>query len=149
MKLRWAALSVVLALSALMPRGVLAQSGQPPAGSRRLGSVGQNYPNPFNPVTRFHFTVGDGACAGERHRVTIRIYNILSQLVSIPVVEGSSATASGGEPIENMVLECGSYTAFWNGKHQGTTREAASGVYLARVEIDGKSVGVIRMFLGK
>ena len=149
MKLRWAALSVVLALSALMPRGTMAQAGQPPAGSRRPGSLGQNYPNPFNPDTRFQFSVGDASCVGERHRVTIRIYNLVAQVVAIPKVQGSSATASGGELIENLVLECGNYVAYWDGKYQGTSREAASGVYLYRLEIDGRTAAVGRMFLGK
>jgi hypothetical protein len=116
MKLRWAALAVVLAFSALMPRGARAQASQPPTGQRPAGSLGQNYPNPFNPETRFRFFVGDSTnCAGERHRVSIRIYNLLAQVVAVPVIEGSTSTVSGNTPIENMTLECGPYTALWKG----------------------------------
>ena len=150
MKLRWAALAVVLAFSALMPRGVLAQASQPPAGQRRAGSLGQNYPNPFNPDTRFQFVVGDSTnCAGERHRVTVRIYNLLAQVVAVPVIQGGSATVSGGEPIENLTLECGTYTAYWNGKFLNTNREAASGVYMYRLEVDGRTAYIRKMFFGK
>ena len=81
---------------------------------------------------------------------TNRPFEILvAQVVAIPVIEGGSATASGGEAIENLVLECGNYRAFWDGKYQGTSREAASGVYLYRLEIDGHTVAVGRMFRGK
>ena len=150
MKLRWAALAVVLALSALMPRGAISQASQPPSGPHRGGSLGQNYPNPFNPDTRFPLFVGDSAsCTGERHRVSIRIYNLLAQVVAIPVIQGGSSTVSGGEPIENLELECGAYTAYWNGKVLGTTREAPSGVYLYRLEVDGRTVYVRKMFFGK
>src|SRR5689334_4150989 len=98
MKLRWAALAVVLAFSALMPRGASAQASQPPTGQRRAGSLGQNYPNPFNPDTRFPVVVGDTAnCHGDRHRVTVRIYNLLAQVVAVPQLEGGTATASGGD----------------------------------------------------
>lgn len=150
MKLRWAALSVVLALSALMPSGASGQGTQPPTGQRRTGSVGQNYPNPFNPDTRIPFTVGDTAnCVGSRHRVTLRIFNLLAQPVATPVIQGGSATASGGDPIENLQLECGRYVAYWNGKIQGTNREAASGVLLYRLEVDGRTAMVGRMFYAK
>ncbi len=150
MKLRWAALPVVLALSALMPRGAHAQSGSQPPVQRRTGSVGQNYPNPFNPDTRFQFTVGDPtSCSGERHRVTIRIFNLLGQVVAVPQVEGGASSVPGGAPIENIELPCGPYVAYWNGKYLNTGRDAASSVYLGRVEVDGRVVGTIRMYLGK
>jgi hypothetical protein len=149
MKLRWAALAAVLALSALMPCGTHAQTGTQPPG-RRAGSVGPAYPNPFNPDTRFQFTVGDSsACSGERHKVTLRIYNLLARVVAVPVVQGGSPTGNGGDPIENLDLECGTYTAYWNGKYLNTSREAASGVYVYRLEVDGRPAGTGRLFLAK
>ena len=145
MKLRWAALVVVLAFSALMPSRAVGQAGPPPNPPRRNGSLGQNYPNPFNPDTRIPFDVGAAACygSGERHRVTMRIYNLLAQPVAVPQIE------RGGQRIENLELECGSYTAYWDGKYQGSGREAASGVYIYRIEVDGVPTGTKRMFLGK
>ena len=145
MKLRWAALFVVLAFSALMPSRAVGQTGPPPSPFRRTGSLGQNFPNPFNPDTRFSFEVGDQSCfgTGERRRVTIRIYNLLAQSVSVPQVE------RGGQRIENIELECGAYTAYWNGRYENSNREAASGVYIYRLEINGVTTATKRMFLGK
>lgn len=151
MKLRWAALTVVLALSALMPRSSHAQTaGQPPAG-RRAGSLGQNYPNPFNPETRIPFAV-DSLCAdpGRTYRVTLRIFNLIGQVVATPQLLGvGSGGAGAGQPLENVTLSCGPYLAYWNGKYLNSTREAASGVYLYRLEIDGKVEFVRRMLVTK
>ena len=144
MKLRWAALIAVLATSALMPRTSVGQTGGQSPPQRRTGSVGQNYPNPFNPDTNIPFTVGDPAsCNGERHRVTLHIYNLLAQVVAIPQVE------RGGALIENIELECGAYRAYWDGKVLKTNREAASGVYLYRLEVDGRPSAAGRMFYQK
>lgn len=146
MKLRWAALAVVLALSALMPCDASAQTGSQPPAPRRPGSVGQNFPNPFNPDTRIPFAVGDStSCTGGRHRVSMRIYNLLAQVVAVPVLEGSSSAT----PLENVELECGSYVAYWNGKYLNTSREAASSVYVYRLEVDGRTVTAGKMLLGK
>ena len=146
MKLRWAALVVVLALSALMPRSSDAQATQPPA--RRGGSLGQNYPNPFNPETTIPFAVGDSACTDptRQHRVTIRIYNLLAQVVAVPVLRGSN---SSGEAVENLTLGCGEYRAFWDGKYLNSSREAASGVYLYRLDVDGRVEGVKKFLVTK
>jgi hypothetical protein len=150
MKLRWAALTVVLALSTLMARGASAQSGSQPPGQRRVGSVGQNYPNPFNPDTRIPFFVGDSTnCAGDRHRVSMRIYNLLAQVVAVPQIEGGSSTVGGATAIDGLELECGSYVAYWNGKYLNTSRDAASGVYYYRLEVDGRPTLVRKMLLGK
>ena len=150
MKLRWAALTVVLALSALMPRTAEAQTGDQPAAQRRIGTLGQNYPNPFNPETWIPFGV-DSACTepARQHRVTLRIYNLLAQVVAVPVLQGGSGSVAGGEAVENVVLGCGQYTAYWNGKYLNSGREAASGVYLMRLEVNGKVEWVRKMFVTK
>ena len=144
MKLRWAALSVVLAFSALMPSVAEAQTGgQQP---RRSGRLGQNYPNPFNPETRFTVEVGDSTCTDppRQHRVTVRIYNLLAQVVAVPIIEGGIGRA------ENVVLTCGvSYTAYWDGKYLNSNREAASGVYIYRLDVDGKFAAMGKMLVTK
>jgi hypothetical protein len=144
MKHRWAALaSVVLALSALTPTVVAAQAGSPPAGERSQGlRLGQNYPNPFNPETRIPFAVGNPPdCGGApQHRVSLRIYNLLAQLVAIPVLVGGAEGVEGGRPIDNLVLPCREYTAYWDGKYLNSGREVASGIYLYRLEVDGRAV---------
>ena len=154
MKLRWAAPSLlVLALVALVPAASHAQgttqTQTTQSRPRPRGGLAQNYPNPFNPVTRIPFTVGDAPnCteSGQRARVTLKVYNLLAQQVAVPVVLGGEA---GGRAIENVELSCGQYVAFWDGKYQGTTREVASGVYISRLEIDGKVIAVRKMLVTK
>ncbi|MES2524728.1 MAG: hypothetical protein V4617_18675 [Gemmatimonadota bacterium] len=139
MKRPWAALGLVLALSVCMVDNAEAQD----MGSRqsRSGmSLGQNYPNPFNPETFIPFGVGDPpTCSqqGKQHRVTLRVYNPLYQLVSVPVVQGG---VNAGQPINNLLLPCGDYVAYWDGKNVRTGREAASGIYYIRLEVDGKTL---------
>ena len=58
MKHRWAALGLVLALSALMTSTASAQTGSGQQGQRGPGPLGQNFPNPFNPETTIPFAVG-------------------------------------------------------------------------------------------
>lgn len=141
MRLRWAALSLVLALSAVMPR-VLSAQGTPTTGRERSsGGLGQNYPNPFNPETRIPFTIGDApTCSepGRQYKVTLRVYNLLSQLVAVPVLQGGTGGVAGGQPLENVLLTCGQYTAYWDGKYLNSTREVASGIYMYKLEVDGR-----------
>ena len=150
MKHRWAApAALVLALSAFVPHTLVAQGGTqtPPPTSRReaqsgLG-LGQNYPNPFNPETRIPFTVGDLPTCSEPsriYRVSLRIYNLLAQLVAVPVLQGGTGGVAGGQPLENVALTCRQYTAYWNGKYLNSDREVASGIYLYRLEVDGMAV---------
>ncbi len=128
--LAWALLSLGLLLAA--PSPATAQQGQASAGV----SLGRNYPNPFNPETWIPFQLPqqlfDG---GHRPVVSLRIYNVLAQLVAIPVLQGS------GQAIENLQLDwngSGSYVAYWDGKYRGTDREAASGVYVYQLDVDGQ-----------
>ena len=148
MKHRWAALVGVLALGALVPRFAAAQGTSkppPPATTERSPGVqlGQNYPNPFNPATTIPFTIGDvpncTADGGRQHRVTLRIYNVLAQLVAIPVLQGGNG--ADGQPLMNVTLSCGSFTAYWNGHYLNTSQEVPSGVYIYLIEVDGHSIG--------
>lgn len=148
MKLGWAALTTVLVLSASVP-GVAAaqqstpQQSPPPRAQKGGFGLGQNYPNPFNPETRIPFTVGDAPTCTDparQYRVTLRIYNLLAQVVATPVLQGGAGEVAGGQPLENVMLSCKQYTAYWNGKYQNTDREVASGIYLYRLEVDGRAV---------
>ena len=141
MKHRWAALAVVLALGALVPRYAEAQgstgSGSPARRSPGF-ELGQNFPNPFNPTTTIPFTIGDyPTCTdpGRQYRVSLRIYNVLAQLVAVPILQGGDGA---GQPVVNLSLRCGSYTAWWNGNYLNTSQEVASGIYLYRIEVDGR-----------
>jgi hypothetical protein len=127
----WTALGLVLALTAFMPRASQAQDTR----DKKPGmSLGQNYPNPFNPETKIPFSVGEPpTCTdnGKQYRVSLKVYNLLSQLVAVPVLQGPAT------PLDNVAIQCGEYTAYWDGKVLNTGREAASGVYYYRLEVNG------------
>ena len=133
MRFRWSALAVVVLALVLMPRDGFAQGN----AQKTVVTVQQNYPNPFNPETRGEFGIGctDG---GVQHRVSARVYNLLMQPVTTPVLQGGTGSVAGGQPLENVLLPCCQYTWYWNGKYQRTSKEAASGVYLLVVEVDGQ-----------
>jgi hypothetical protein len=143
MKHLWRALLVVLVLSAFMPSRSTAQGSQnPPGGGQGAGlQLKQNYPNPVTQDTRIRFVIADAqGCAesGRLHRVSLRVYNLLAQLVAVPVLQGGAGNAAGGEPLENLLLTCSEYEAYWNGKYSQTGEDVASGIYLWRLEVDGK-----------
>lgn len=145
MRLRWAALATVLLLSALAPRGAAAQAGIP-GGGRDRGSgseLGQNTPNPFGTETRIPFTIGDYPSCSDPSRVyraSLRIYNILSQIVAVPVLRGGTGGVADGAPVENVQLACGQYEAYWDGRNSKSGQQAAAGIYLYRLEVDGRPV---------
>ena len=132
---RWAALAFVLALWCLAPESAAGQSvsadQQQPRG-RKAGTLGQNYPNPSNPETHIPFSIACGDGAGGEFVVSVRIYNVLAQLVAIPAVQGS------GETLDGLKLPCGDYVAYWDGKVRQTGREAASGIYIYELVVDGE-----------
>jgi hypothetical protein len=126
----WALLSLGLLLAA--PAALNAQAGQATGGV----SLGRNYPNPFNPETWIPFDIPQDRFAdGHRPVVSLRIYNVLAQLVAIPVLQGS------GQPLEKLALDwngTGNFVAYWDGRYIGSEREAASGVYVYQLEVDGQ-----------
>ena len=143
MKHLWRALFVVLVLSAFMPGRSAAQGTFPQTGGGQGAGLqlGQNYPNPVTQDTRIRFVVGDAqGCtdSGRQHHVSLRIYNLLAQLVAVPVLQGGVGNAAGGEPLDDVALTCSEYTAYWDGKYSQTGEEVASGIYLYRLEVDGK-----------
>jgi len=115
--------------------GVFGQASPPP-----LVELKQNYPNPFNPATTIPFTLnGDLFANGRRPRVSLKIYNVLAQLVAVPILQGT------GEDLDNLELSCSAagsspcpFTAYWDGKVLKTDREAASGVYIYQLVVDGR-----------
>ena len=131
---RWAALALALALCAVPTKQAAGQETASQPRGRKLGVLGQNYPNPFNPETRFPFKIDYEGCVGF-HVVSVRVYNVLAQLVAVPKLEGEIGL---NRPVSNLSLPCGSYTTFWDGKVLNTGKEAASGVYLYELIVDGE-----------
>jgi hypothetical protein len=128
----WAGVLLGLLLSA--PRSARAQQNAPdPVG------LGRNYPNPFNPETFIPFRLEPELFAGASGPVvSIRIYNVLAQLVAVPILQGS------GEQLDGLRLSwngTGDFTAYWDGKHQSTDREAASGVYVYQMVVQWTAEG--------
>jgi hypothetical protein len=114
--------------------GVLGQGSPPPQVELK-----QNYPNPFNPATTIPFTLnGELFANGHRPKVSLKIYNVLAQLVATPILQGT------GEDLNDLELTCGTpsmgctFNAYWDGKVLKSDKEAASGVYIYQLVVDGK-----------
>ena len=136
------ALLVVLVLGAFMPSRSAAQGSSQTGGGQGAGlQLGQNFPNPVSQDTRIKFVVADPqGCTdpSRQHRVSLRIYNLLAQQVAVPVLQGGVGNVAGGEALENLLLTCGEYMAYWDGKYSQNGDDVASGIYLYRLEVDGK-----------
>lgn len=122
--------------------------------SSRRGVLAQNEPNPFSSQTTIAFRVGDADCAAgtQQHVVTLRIYNILSQIVAVAALVDSttsdqSTSAGPTRALSNLSLPCGAYVARWDGRHAPDAREAAPGVYMYQLVIDGHNAGMRKMLL--
>ena len=143
MKLRWAALLMVLALVGFRPRVLQGQAtSQPPTRGEAQVELGSNYPNPFTTETRIPFALGDVPQCSEPsrlYRVSLRVYNILSQLVAVPVLQGGSGSVPDGQPLDNVMLPCSRYVGFWDGHAVDDNRQVSPGVYIYRLEVDGKA----------
>ncbi len=115
--------------------GVLGQGTPPPSVELK-----QNFPNPFNPATTIPFTLsGDLFANGHRPKVSLKVYNVLAQLVAVPILQGT------GEELADLELTCASagsspcsFNAYWDGMVLKTAREAASGVYIYQLIVDGR-----------
>jgi len=87
-------------------------------------NLDQNYPNPFNPETVIKFSLPQDS------KVTLRVYNILGQMVNTLVDE---------------MLTAGNHAVSWDGKtEQGTN--VASGVYFYRIKA-GNYESIMKMTL--
>jgi len=137
MRYRWAALAVVLTL-ALTPQLGMAQGTTQGTAKRPVVTMGQNYPNPFNPETWAKFEIPCSEDPGQQHKVSVTIYNLLTQFVAVPVLQGGTGNVAGGQPLQNVLLPCGQFTWYWNGNYRNTGSEAASGIYIYMLEVDGQ-----------
>ena len=130
----WVLLSLGLwiAVVAGVPRPAASQA--PPSA---LGPQ-QNRSNPFNTATTIPFRVsGELFLKGHRPVVSLRIYNVLAQLVAIPILRGTD------KALDSLALSCPTalgcaYSAYWDGFVANTGKPAASGVYIYQLVIDGK-----------
>jgi hypothetical protein len=101
--------------------------------------LAQNAPNPFNPATRILFAIpslfgADGKPLAEKPLVSLKIFDIRGKLVR-------TLTESRHEAGKRYAVE-------WNGK-SNTGLMAASGIYVYRIEVEGKFTSVRKMVMIK
>ena len=104
-----------------------------------------NYPNPFNRETRVPFVLGrDLFQDGRSVVVTVRIYNVLRQVVAIPVAL-DHPTASG-QPVQELRYDApGRYLLLWDGNDM-SGQPVSSGIYFCEI-IAGRSRDVGKMIV--
>ena len=126
----------VLALSGVRP--LVAQQGPPVDGAPAGFGLEQNYPNPFNPDTRIPFVLSEELFVdGRPPVVTIRIFNILQQVVAVPAA--LRHPLGEGVPVASLEYPApGRYEAFWDGTDRNG-RQVASGIYLMQLTVNGAS----------
>jgi len=95
----------------------------------------ENYPNPFFPSTTIPFVLNPELCErGHQPLVRLKIYNVLVQVVAVPVLLNSN-----GERLDGLRLRCGSHEAYWDGRLlDGKNRELTQGIYYAQLTVDGE-----------
>ena len=127
--------------------------GQDAGGGARQGDrergfrLEQNYPNPFNPTPRSRSSSRRKSSRDGRPAiVTIRIFNILQQLVAVPTA--LNHPHGNGVPVMDLPYDTpGRKEAFWDGKDRNG-REVASGVYYIQLVVNNQSV-VRKMVVAK
>jgi len=82
-------------------------------------SLSQNYPNPFNPNTTIRFEIGTGGGNQEAVHITLKVYNILGQVVKTLVDEPRSP---------------GVYYQTWDSKNE-QSEKVSSGVYFYQLRV--------------
>lgn len=154
--------ALVLLVFALAPTLASGQKSERRHGATpKMGRLEANQPNPFPSETSIPFRIGEDSCetGTGRHVVTLRIYNILSQLVAVPVLVDLDArsdslapddsTSTPPRPITDLSLSCGTYAARWDGKHGRTGRLAPPGVYMYQLIVDGRPSGMRKMVVAR
>lgn len=129
---------LVLGVSSARVRGQDTGDARPSVPEEPAFRLVQNYPNPFSASTRIPFVLDASLFAGlDSAVVSLRIYNVLQQLVAIP----TAINHPGGS---SMVVDRLVYTmpgrkeAFWDGRDQ-YGRYVPSGVYYYQLVVNGRS----------
>jgi hypothetical protein len=120
--------TLVLALTLGAATAVRGQA--PPAVRVELG---EGVTDSTTGSTTIPFSILPEVCSkGHMPLVSLKIYNVLVQVVAIPVLEGETPVALTGNR-----LRCGEYHARWDGK-QLDGRPATTGVYYYQLTVDGE-----------
>lgn len=145
MRRTWGVGIVLLLLLVFAPDSVFAQAS---SGRRPEVKLKGNYPNPFNPTTTIPFPLADAWFEdGGQVKVTIGIYNMLSQLVAYPTA--LNHPAGNNVPINSLqYFSPGEFEAFWDGTDK-TGRKVASGVYYWQLVVNGVKYPPKKMIVSK
>ena len=121
--------------------------GQRSSGRDRGSQLNQNYPNPFNPTTTIAFEVlSEDVREGRPAVITLRIFNVLQQLVAVPKALNHP---QGDVTVENLEYAVpGHYETFWDGTDRNG-RKVASGIYYYQLVVNGERRGVRKMVVTK
>ena len=141
---------VILLALAFTPNALMAQDTGSDASTRTSDSgfeLQQNYPNPFNPTTRIPFTLSPSLFeGGQPVVVTMRIFNVLQQLVAYPTAlshpDGNGVLVNGLE-----YYTPGKKEAFWDGLDLNG-RQVASAIYYLQLIVNGESQ-IMKMIVAK
>jgi hypothetical protein len=131
----------LIGLIGLTPTGALGQptgTATPAPGELADFALEPVRPNPFDEETRIAFRLGEALLDAEGEvRVSMRVFNILHQLVAIPVTLGEDGRP--GEPLEDRVYDRpGLFVAFWNGvDREGLT--ATAGPYFVELQVGDRT----------
>ena len=87
----------------------------------------QNYPKPFNPSTTIDFSIP------EESKVELSIYNIKGQKI---------------KSLLNGQITAGEHSIVWNGEDD-EVKKVSSGVYLYKLNVDGKTEAIKKCLLLK
>ena len=91
----------------------------------RDARLDQNFPNPFNPTTTITYGLP------KTSSVELEVISLLGQRVAM---------------LARGIQSAGTHTAVWDAR-DGNSRGVASGVYFARLTVNGNSVGIRKMIL--
>lgn len=126
LRLAWPMLWLGLTLAATPVQG----QGAPPRVELR-----ESQPNPVTTTTTISFVLRPEVCAkGHVPTVSLQIYNVLVQVVAVPVLASSSEAR---QPIADLKLPCGVHEAVWDGRLKDG-RLAQTGVYYCQLIVDGQ-----------
>ncbi len=134
-------LLVLLIARVLLSPEVLAQQTDSTAGPLQTDlqqeevrgvALEQNFPNPFSNETRIPFILGEDLFEdGRTVVVTVRIFNVLRQIVAIPTA--IDHPMYDGRPVSELRYDApGRHLLHWDGRDTGG-REVSSGIYFCQI----------------
>lgn len=121
--------AVLFGLATAAGPPVLAQTRPPPP----TAELRENSPNPFFPATLIPFSINPSECAnGHQPLVSLKVYNVLVQVVAIPVLQSSK-----GEVLDEIHIPCGDHVALWDGRMLDGRDEPTPGIYYSQLTVNG------------